>query len=37
MRQGVFGHALAEGVEMLLGQDGGGDEHGDLLAGQRRL
>ena len=30
----IIGHALAEGVEMLLGQDGGGGEDGDLFAGQ---
>ena len=35
--QGIIGHALAERVEMLLGQDGGGDEHGDLFAGQGRI
>ena len=35
MRNGIIGHALAEGVEMLLGQDGGGNQHGDLFAGQR--
>ena len=27
---GVAGHALAEGVEMLLGEDGGRDEQRDL-------
>ena len=29
---GVAGHALAEGVEMLLGEDGGRDEERDLAA-----
>ena len=29
---GIIGHALAESVEVLLGEDGGGHEHGDLLA-----
>ena len=32
--EGIIGHALAEGVEMLLGQDGGGGEDGDLFAAQ---
>ena len=31
----IIGHPLAKGVEMLLRQDGGGGEHGDLFAGQR--
>lgn len=29
---GVVGHPLAEGLPMLLGEDGGGDEDGDLFA-----
>ncbi len=28
----IIRHSLAEGIEMLLSQDGGGNEHGDLLA-----
>ena len=28
----VVGHPLGEGEQVLLGEDGGGDEDGDLLA-----
>ena len=34
---GVAGHALAEGVEVLLGEDGGGHQHRHLPAVQHRL
>ena len=34
--EGELGHPLAEGAVVLLGQDGGGHEDGDLLAGVDR-
>jgi len=34
---GIIGHALAEGVEVLLRQHGGGHQHGDLLAAHDRF
>lgn len=31
---GVLGHALAKSIEVLLAEDGGGDEDGDLFTGE---